>query len=55
MALMMLSSFIMLAICRTAARRARRRSLVAMSTDAEFTVAKAQAAIPDLRKAGGDE
>jgi hypothetical protein len=49
-------SFIELAIVRTAARRSVRRARIAASTDAEFTVASAQAAIRDMRaKADGDE
>jgi hypothetical protein len=50
-----MNSFITLAIYRTAARRQARRSRVASSTDAEFTVVTAKA-IPDMRaKADGDE
>jgi hypothetical protein len=51
-----MNSFITLAIVRTAARRQARRARrarLAMSTDVEFTVAKAQAAI--AHKVAGNE
>jgi hypothetical protein len=47
------NSFVTLSIVRTAAKRNRRRQAVANSIDAEFTVAKEQAAI--AHKAGDDE
>ena len=49
-----MNSFIDLAIIRTAARRQVRRSRVASATDVEFEVVETKA-IPDLRKADGDE
>ena len=47
-----MNSFVTLSVIRTAARRQVRRARVA-SDDAAF-VAKAQAAIPDIRKVDGD-
>jgi hypothetical protein len=53
---MTINPFVTLAIIRTAARRNARRTRLAMSTDAEFTVAVETKAIPDMRaKADGDE
>ena len=47
-------AFVNLSIYRTAAKRARRRSRVANSTDVEFSEVVEPMAIEDLRKADGD-
>jgi hypothetical protein len=44
-----INSFVTLSILRTAARRSARKARRASAIDASFTVAKKQAAIPDMR------
>ena len=49
------NSFVTLSIVRTAAKRNRRRQAVAVSTDADFTLAVQTKTLVDMRKAADNE